>query len=266
MNFGVPGYAPDQALLQYQRGGAGFHPCAVLIGHLTENINRIVNRFRPFYVSGSAEPLAKPRFVLEGERLRLLPSPARSPDELRDPSWVERNLGTDDAWYFPHTFATGPFDFLETVRLARTAAYRRQHFEGIEWKPSQAERMYRPGSEAFEVLVAVLEAFAAEVRAAGATPVVVVFPWRDEIEAAAAGRSKTHAPLLEALGRRGVATIDLTDALGQAAREQGVARLVTIHYREAGNNLAASELARRLPGLIAPTCGETGGGVRGGGA
>lgn len=255
LDFGVPGYAPDQAWLQYQQGGASWGACGVLIGHLVENINRVVNRFRPFYVPGTGEVFAKPRFILEGDQLRLLPNPARSPEDLKDPAWVERNLGPEDAWFFPNTFAASPLDFLETVRLARTAAYRRGREEGVEWQPSQAERMYRPGTEAFEVLVAVLAGFAEQVRADGATPVVVIFPWRDEIQAAAAGRPKPHAPLLEALERRGIATIDLTDALGEAARRSGLAPLVTIHYRPAGNAVVAAELARRLPRLLEPTCG-----------
>ena len=57
---------------------------------MLENINRVVNRYRPFY-DQSVTPLAKPRFVLRDGRLALLPSPVRSIDDLKDPAWVEAN-------------------------------------------------------------------------------------------------------------------------------------------------------------------------------
>jgi hypothetical protein len=49
LNFGVSGYAPDQAWLRYQLEGQQYQPCAVLIGFMVENVHRVVNRFRPFY-------------------------------------------------------------------------------------------------------------------------------------------------------------------------------------------------------------------------
>src|SRR5215210_5385973 len=75
LNFGVPGYGSDQAWLRYQRDGATYHPCAVLIGHMVENINRVVNRFRPFYEPAGGLILSKPRFLLEGQGLSLLANP-----------------------------------------------------------------------------------------------------------------------------------------------------------------------------------------------
>src|SRR5207249_3786660 len=77
LNLGVNGYAPDQAWLRYRRDGAAWRPCAVLIGSMVENINRVVNRFRPFYSPTVELPLAKPRFVVEQGRPVLLPIDVR---------------------------------------------------------------------------------------------------------------------------------------------------------------------------------------------
>lgn len=256
LNFGVPGYAPDQAWLRYQRDGRSWQPCAVLIGPMVENINRVTNRFRPFYYPETGIPLAKPRYVLDGDRPRLLPSPVREPDELKNPSWVEANLGPDDSWYFPGTFVANPLDRFELIRLARTARYRQGRQDGIDWTPGWAERAYRPGEEAFAVLAEILVSFAAQVQADGATPVVLIFPWKGEITAERDRESKPHAPLVQLLRARGVATIDLTDALGEQARRSSLGNLVVEHYRPLGNTVVARTLDRELPRLTAATCGR----------
>ena len=255
LNFGVPSYAPDQAWLRYQRNGAAYQPCAVLIGHMVENINRVVNRFRPFYQPQHYLPLAKPRFVLDANRAVLLPNPARQPELLKDPAWVEANLGPGDAFYFPGMFVANPFDRFELIRLVRTVIFRHDHDETDIWNQRMARRTYVPGTEAFEVLTAVLTQFADEVRADGATPVVLVFPTRVEIERQRDGREKIHAPLLQVLNQRGIATIDLTDAMGRQAHSADLNNLAPRHYRPLGNQVVARTLKEQLPRLTAQTCG-----------
>ena len=256
LNFGVPGYAPDQAWLRYQRDGPAWQPCAVLIGHMTENINRVVNRFRPFYYWGTGIPLPKPRFVLEHGQPVLLPSPVESTDQLRDPRWVETNLGPGDSWYFPGTFVANPLDSFELISLARTARFRFGRDEGVEWTPEFSERAYRPGQEAFDVLVAVLSGFAADVRAAGASPVVLIFPWRGEIARARDGQPLPHRALLDALRERDVPFIDFSEALGAQTRRTTFTNVVQNHYRPIGNEVVERTLLRELPPLTAATCGR----------
>jgi hypothetical protein len=255
LNFGVPGYALDQAWLRYRRDGADWKPCAVLIGHMIENIQRMVNRFRPFYSPEGGITLAKPRFLLDGDSLVLLPSPARRAEELKDPVWVEANLGPHDAWYFPGTFVANPFDGLQFVNLARTAVYRASRQEA-RLGPEQAERMYEPGTESFDVLVSVLVHFAEQVRADGATPVVIIFPRKREIVTQRDRGTKVHAPLLDALRERGVPTLDVTEALAEQARRTDMDRLVVGHYRPLANATVARTLARPLSTLTAATCGR----------
>jgi hypothetical protein len=256
LNFGVPGYSPDQAWLRYQLSGRDFHACAVLIGMNVENINRVVNRFRPFYVPSTGIALSKPRYVLRNDRLVLLPNPARQAEQLKDPGWVEQQLGPEDAWYFPGIFVANPFDRLELVRLGRTVAYARQRQDNERWSVGRAHEMYQPGDEAFDVLTAVLRSFANQVRADGASPVVLIFPWWQEIIAAKTGQPLSHAPLVQALRASGVAVIDFSDALGEAARGMNLDKLVGEHLRPEGNRVVARALARQLPELTQATCGQ----------
>ena len=60
-----------------------------------ENVNRVVNRYRPFYSPRSGVALSKPRFVLEGDGLRLLPNPVSGPGQLDDEQVAALDV-TDD--------------------------------------------------------------------------------------------------------------------------------------------------------------------------
>ena len=122
INFGIPGSAPDQALLRYRREGIQYRPAVVLIGMMSENINRMVNTFRPFYFAKSGLPFSKPRFAVEGGELVLHENPIRSIDEYRalleDPeAWLPR-LGEHD-YYYRRNNRRSRFAFLPSVRFAR---------------------------------------------------------------------------------------------------------------------------------------------------
>jgi hypothetical protein len=255
LNFGVPGYDPGMAWMRYQRGGATWDACAVLIGVTSENINRIVNRFWPFYAPTTQLVLGKPRFVLRSGHLELLPNPATRIEDLLDPAWVETAYGTGDNWYFPGTFVANPLDGLEMVRLIRTAAYQHQRSTGrVLWTPEQARRMYTPGAEPYELLAAILTEFAREVRSDGATPIVTIFPREDEIPAGKRDRDRPYDSLVHLLKERGIKVIDLAEPLGAFARRRGLGDVIETHYRPVGNGVVARALAQLLPQLTAETC------------
>ena len=259
LNFGIPASAPDQGWLRYQRDGRPFHPCAVLVGFQVENVNRVVNRYRPFYAPETGVALPKPRFVLDGAGLRLLPNPVTGPGQLDDPAWVERNLGPDDFWYFPGMFAPSPLDDLLLARLTRSALYR-QHRVAIRGPISDESpngSAYTPDDERFQVSGRLLVQFAREVRADGATPVVVFFGQRDEVVSLRHRDPKEYQPLLDWLASEEIATIDVTNDLAREANQSGVDTLFAKngHYSRRGNQAVGAALAQRLPRLTAATCG-----------
>ena len=252
LNFGVPGYGPDQAWLRYQRDGQQFQPCGVLIGYFIGDIERVVNRFRPFIQAGDAVVMSKPRYLLDGAGLTLLPNPTNDPMELADPTWVEATLGPNDAWYYPGVFVPQPFDGSMLVRMARTAAYQQARADlvrtGLEYK------LYGRDQEAFRVTLRVLLGFADQVRANGAMPAIVVLPGRTDIEASQHG-IRPHDRLVSRIHDAGEPVIDLTNALTTAARDRGIdALFADSHYSPLGNQIVAQELALALPELLAPTC------------
>lgn len=259
LNFGIPASAPDQGWLRYQRDGKPYRSCAVLVGFQVENVNRVVNRYRPFYSPQSGIAFSKPRFVLEGDGLRLLPNPVSGPGQLDDPAWVERELGPNDFWYFPGMFAPSPLDNLMLARLTRSALYR-QHRASIEGPKSDERpngRAYLPEDERFQVSGRVLVQFAREVQADGATPVVVFFGQRDEVVSVRHRQPKEYQPLLDWIVAEQIAAVDVTDDLAREANRVGADTLFARngHYSRRGNQVIGAALAQRLPRLTSATCG-----------
>ncbi|MCC6179427.1 MAG: hypothetical protein IT305_29310 [Chloroflexi bacterium] len=256
LNFGVPAYGPDQAFLRYQRDGRQYGGCAVLIGFMVENVNRVVNRFRPFYQPDTGVALGKPRYVLDGDGLRLLPNAARSVEDLDDPAWVEQMYGPHDFWYYPGLFAGSVFDASRFVRLARTIGYQRR-FEPLRDDNDEASEIawnYRDGAEGIEVASRVLIQFARQVEADGATPVVLIFGRKSDVIAMRHHEDRVYEPLLRRLDAAHVTTLDLTEPLYRESRKTGVERLMDKHYSARGNEVIADVLSRKLPKLTTQTC------------
>jgi hypothetical protein len=250
LNFGVPGYGADQAYLRYRRDGVRFRPHVVLLGFMTDDANRMVNVYRPFFFHGSGLPLAKPRYELSRGRLVLVPNPLpRLADYRRlldDPDTELPRLGAHD-WFFARRHARGRLDFLPSARLLRVAAERLH-------QPVFKEGQLNPGSEAFQVTVGVYEEFRRAALADGAYPIALLFPDRRDFRAVREGRSRLYQPLAGELRRRGFAVIDLLDGFERYAPGAERKQLARVHYTRRGYRIAAQtvldELRRR--GLTTP--------------
>jgi hypothetical protein len=251
----VPGYGTDQAWLRYQRDGRPFRPCAVLIDYFVENINRVVNRFRPFYAVEDGIVLSKPRFQLDGDTLLLLPNPTTTPEDLKDPRWVEEHLGPNDAWYFPDMFTPSPWDILHVGRIARSAVYRQER-AAME-RGDARYPLYQINPEAVTLVEHIIGEFARQVERDGATPVVVFFPGRrDATDYVIRDIDEPYLPIQAALRDAGLATIDLAEVVRPVIARSGTDSLYAEHghYSAQGNRLIAEALKEKLPGLTAQTC------------
>jgi hypothetical protein len=219
----------------------------------------VVNRYRPFYAPETGVSFSKPRFVLEGDGLRLLPNPVTRAGQLDDPARVEQTLGPDDFWYYPGMFAPSPLDNLMLARLTKSALYQRHRAEIrgpiTEQRPNGTA--YQPDDERFQVSGRLLVQFAREVQADGATPVVLFFGQRDEVVTVRHRDPKEYQPLLDWLATEQIPTIDVTADLAREANESGVDTLFAKngHYSRRGNQTIGAALAQRLPRMTQATCG-----------
>ena len=237
MNFGIPGSDPGQALLRYRREGVQYRPAVVLIGFMSENINRMVNTFRPFYFTRSGIPFSKPRFAIVRGRLVLIENPLESLDQyrelLRDPArWLPR-LGEHD-FFYQRNNRRSRCDVLPSVRFARIVGD--QYLDQPIFAPNG---LYNTRSEAYQVTLRVLDQFYREALANGSLPILVMYPQRSDVELRHRKEPVSYQPLLDELHQRGYRVIDLADGFERYDRQAEMARKKFLHYPRAGNRMAA---------------------------
>jgi hypothetical protein len=238
LNFGIPGSDPGQALLRYRRQGVRYHSSIVLIGAMSENINRMVNTFRPFYFSRSGIPFSKPRFAIERGKLVLIENPIRSINEykelLSDPERMIPRLGEHD-YFYRRFHRRSRLDFLPSVRFARII--QNQYFNQPIFTPGG---LYNTRSEAYQVTFRVLDQFYREALDHGSLPIVVLFPQRKDVRLRLDHQKVTYQPLLDELRRRGYRVIDLADGFQKYDPEGEMAEKNFLHYPKSGNLMAAN--------------------------
>lgn len=248
LNFGVPAYGTDQALLRFEREGLHGAHVAVL-GLLLENIGRNVNRYRTLWTPRTETPLAKPRFVLAsdakdatgGGELALVPQPFATGRELaaavRDGSILER-LAEHEYWRGKPELPTGEWSALGRI-VGGVLAYRERSPERL-WLDRDGEPR--------RVTLALVERFREHALSLGAKRVLVlVLPMKEELaEFRASGRAY-WSELVDEFEQRGLDHLDLVPAL--AAEElrleaDGAPQTLYVasHLSSVGNLVVAREL------------------------
>lgn len=179
-NFGTGGYGTDQAYLKFREKYPKVRTPVVVIGLTSENINRLVNVYRPFYFPKTGQRLTKPRFELLNGRLTLLQNPITNEEEiskLRDPRFI-REIGRHDFWYNRDEYPVLGFPYSKIIfnkRLWREVTAKTDDINPRPWIDLWEDR------ESRELMFRIIDAFAADVKAAGATPIVMVIPNPREI-------------------------------------------------------------------------------------
>lgn len=239
LNFGVSGFGLDQAFLRYRHDGLPYRSHIVLIGILTESIFRSANVCRSFYSPESA-PVAKPRFILDGDELLLQENPLRELSRYKEfftnPEPVYRQLAVHD-YYVKFRYTKGPLDFLRSVRLFKVArsrlAIHRSMFKN---------QYFDTTSEPYRVTVAILDLFVATASSNGSIPIILLFPQQPDLEQYRGNRTTRTLPLLEHLRRKGYRYVDLAEGFERYASEKTVEDLVSGHYTPVGNEIVARSI------------------------
>ena len=240
VNLGVPGYGTDQACLRWQRDGPRFRSQLVILGIWPENVCRNLNLIR-YYLVPTEGFSVKPRLVAEGDALRVVNSPVMDTDELvatlTEPE--AHPILADERWYDPADSSPSPLQALRTVRVAQSllALYERKQAR---------DRLYSGEDPAgIETTVAIARQFAREVRAAGATPLILLIPMRDLLAQHTGG---PVFPLVAALRAAGLDVLDLGPTFGRRVLELGDERMFVQqrHYSGEANRLLAAELELQL--------------------
>ncbi len=240
VNMGVGGYGTDQALLRAERELSRLGAELVLVGLLPENIGRNLARFRPLWAPQSESPVAKPRFVLQGGELLLVPLPFRDEaDYVRALASGEVLERLSDHEYWNDDALPAALRWSALVRLyAGRRAYRSRDIP-LLWS--------QPG-EPRDTMLAILARFRELARAHGARDaVVLVFPADLDLTGLVQDGEKYWTTLLEALERADAPHLDLSDALAEAGRAEGIESLYTDrHFSRKANGIVARALLEWL--------------------
>jgi hypothetical protein len=249
-NFGVGGYGPDQALLRFRERARDPATPLVALGLVLENINRVVNRYRPFYYAETGIPLSKPRFVLEDGALVLLPNPVSRPEELArlaDPAFVHA-IGARDFWY---SGAKRPRLGFPYLRVLLSPALWRQAWAGGRARRGESDE--RPArnlwkdAEARAIFLGVADLFVKEAEAGGARGLLLILPGKPQVEARRAGRPIPGLePVLRHCRERDLACFDGIAALANAGDAVADDFQPGGHLSPLGNRTLAGALAAWL--------------------
>ncbi|ETX08307.1 SGNH/GDSL hydrolase family protein [Candidatus Entotheonella palauensis] len=248
INFGVPAFGMDQAFLRFQHDGSIYQSHIVLIGFMTENIFRHVNRYRPFYSPKTGLPLSKPRFIIEHQALKLIDNPIATREGYRDlltqPAKRLPQFGIND-FFYQHKYHQGYFDFLPSIRYIKAASYQFLPQGGrskILYKDT-----YREDSEAYNVTIRLFDAFIEKVKYRNMTPIIVIFPDKRDVVTYWHNRQKSYTSLFKHFNQKGYRYIDIMDAFELAAPAKRLKNLFKGgHYSPRGNQRVAQIMLEYL--------------------
>jgi hypothetical protein len=247
LNLGCGGYGMDQALLRWRLQGRALKPQVVLFGFQPENLARNLNLVRLIYQHESGIPFTKPRFVLQPDgSLQLIHSPPALPDEvpaiLASPEswpWIRHEHFYRAADYRPRFWQASKLACYAQLVLADIPAARR---ESADW--------FAPDGEAGRLGLAIVGAFAGEVRATGAQFVVVHLPSPESVAATARGKTLPQAAILDRIERLHP-MIRPDEAIQAVFAQAGLAGLMKDgHYSAPGEAAIGRSVAAQLPALL----------------
>lgn len=214
-NYGVPGYGSDQAFMLFRRQAHLDESKAVIMGHLSENILRNVNRHRGLLYPGNSLSF-KPRYERAPTGLAYLPPPVASMEDWQrlhdDP---ERVLAPD---YFLHRPRRG---FPHALALARWIA-EDFHVQAELRRIPRHMPFYSAAhdSQALQLTISILTRFAEEAELEGRNPYILLIPTGTDLVFAAENGRFPDQPLADSLTGRGLAVIHAAPHLLQAGTIQ----------------------------------------------
>ena len=254
LNYGVPGYGPDQAYLRFLSEGDALGPEVVVLGIATPSLSRILTVSAAFR-NPSPDFMAKPRFILDAAgALELIPSPLQQLEDARryrdDPAAI-RELGEFDYWYDPWVYENALFESSRAMRLlvALGSKVWRRYVDGdrpLTGPPGQG--VFNGSSSAFAILARILDAFVVEARARKARPLVLILPDGYSVELSRQGLPAIMSPVRDYCAEKAIPFVDLTEAfLAEPAFVQLDRWFVgRFHYTAAGNEIVARWLGERI--------------------
>ncbi len=245
LNFGVGCYGMDQAFLRWKAVAASFKPHVVLFGLCLKNVERNVNLIRGFL--SPFIPFSKPRFIVQGDELRLINAPALDPHRILSTMdhIDEWPLAQHEYWYRREDYRKKIWHASKLLTLLFQLA---EEARGTAGRGTSAGNMYALEGEPARVTIKIIEAFKKDVESSGATFYAVYLPWLWELNILADRGPLPYTRLLNAI--EDITTVIHPEGalLSEAAtiKPEGLFAAYQGHYSVKGNGIIADVLARFL--------------------
>lgn len=236
LNFGVPGYGVDQALLRLRKEIGSWSPKVAILSFIQDDLMRTGNMY-VFLKPEWKIPLSKPRFVSKDNGLSLLNSPTLAPQNIFAFSSVFELPHLDyEIQFFSHHWRRHSFHESALIRylIGRFPVWPR---EGANPNTSD-EALTRLGT-------LIVESFGHEARKAGAVPIIVYFP--NTTDYTTSDRRALTSATIDALDKRGIKVLSIKDCLGSKVPVAEMA-MPGGHYTDKANRAVSQCLAP----MIAP--------------
>lgn len=216
-NYGVPGYGTDQAYLRYEKVIKDNAPI-VILGHYSENIVRNINQNRGFLTN---QPVGlKPRFILEENKLKLIPLPNLTEAE-------NLSLGSNAQELLPYDyFAPGGPSGLHSLKFpyifSTLGAFQHYRLQAKIMRKVTYARFYEHThpSQALQVTEAIIKNFVSEAQKRDQKPLVLLIPDVKEIQLLRDHGTLPYSELASRLRSSGVIVIDVAEELNKLAGKQ----------------------------------------------
>ena len=248
LNFGVPGYGTDQAYLRYQKDGKAFSPDITVLGIMSENLNRNLNHFIPFY-RHDAWPNSKPRFEFAPDGTFTLHEnvflTASDYQVLIDdlPATLIK-LGEHDWWYNAK--------YKPSV-MDKSGLYRLMHYGYILFRYPwvlDSQDLYNKESEHYKILLEIIHRFSKDALESESIPVIVLFPSLEVLAQYREDGSFAYSPLVDDLKNQSIRYVDILSGFTKYGEHLDVPELVPGHYSITGNKMVARYINEELQSLI----------------
>lgn len=246
LNGGVPGYGTDQALLRYERElGDKLKPDFVVLGIVRDDIPRNCNLFRAFYHHWTDLPWSKPRFVLEGDGLRLVNCPVVPPEEVAKTlvGFATSPLRRHDSCYSEDYYTS---HWWQASRIARYLQARRVH----RARHQMIEGLRTPGAEGTLVTARLARRFVDEAGARSAKAIVLLLAQHDDVPSYKPGGHPPLRHLRAAMESLNVVPEDVGPAFFAALKEGETSKSLFVngigHPNPRGARLIAEVVAEAI--------------------
>ncbi|KAA3612235.1 MAG: hypothetical protein DWQ05_19755 [Calditrichaeota bacterium] len=253
LNYGVGAYGTDQAYLSYKN--TTVKSKYTVLGILSENIGRVVSVYPAWYMREWFPP--KPRFIENGDSFKLLASSINEKEKatllldenfvasLKDtdywPDYYENQLGAPAKLQWPALytlFGHMPF-FLSRAKIV--LANKLNPSLQSEVEKYKYTHLYKPGSEALQILKFITDEFVRTAKARGEIPIVLLFSDQFSIDIYKKYGFKTYGTLVAHLEQKNIRFVDLGEVF--AKDDYGHYFLYyNSHYSPAGNKKVARTL------------------------